>query len=515
MKLKVKLVYLADFRVLFGNEDPSVTTPVALMCLKKYALEKRGLESAVDISLLTFRSSATMDEMIADISPADADVIGVSCYFWNISRSLKLIRRIRKENPSVKILMGGPESEETVRIMEENPAIDICVRGEGEEVFAEILENLTNETQVSDIRGTTIRIGGEIKDTEGRGILRNMNDLPEIYTETFFKTFPPGEIFYHSERGCKCNCKYCTLGPPLRQKDLSLVEPEVRRIFENPNITYVNFWDSDMTWDINRFKEILRMVDRYNTYGKKVSVNYGFLNMDEEVLQLLGKNVNRIIMGFQSTNPDTTRMAGRTIYDLEERRASLEKAFEYVDPSKINAQFILGLPGDNYETLGESMRWTQRIGFTDVWVVQNLALPGTVYRRDAEKYGLEFKKKPFYNVHCSNTFTRADMKKAKSTLFWFVGLSRIYSSGQLRELAAKNIFIWDIVQKFPYADPKTVEENLEGGDMYDFTLKMGRISHIRRLCLMMLKQRLEKDPAAAEAFSILLPEQNMELSVSS
>ncbi len=502
MALRVKLIYLADFRILFGNEDPSVALPAGLMYLKEYAEINSADPSALDISIHTYRSGDSVGDIVASIDPASTDVLGISCYFWNLERSYAVAAQAKIINRAITIIMGGPESEETEDILKKQKFIDVCVRGEGEEVLRDILDSLAAGNGVPRAKGITLRDGKTVVDCGGRGIVKDLNSLPSIYTDGFVASFEGGELYYHTERGCFCKCRYCTLGPPLRFRDINVVEAELTRLLAIKNATYLNIWDSDLTWDLERFKSILRIVEKNNIHKRKISINYGFLSCDDETLTLLGRNIDRIVMGFQSTNQDVIESAGRKVYNLEKRAAALEKAFEFISPTIICAQFIFGLPGDNYAALGCSMKWAQSMGLTDVWVVQNLALPGTEYRRTAKKYGIVFKKKPFYNVECTSTYSRAEMKKSKSTLFWFTGLMKLFKSPGLRQLAGNGVYLWDIAEKFPYADPSMIADNLEGGDIFEFLLKVTRFERIRGICYKLLRETAKKDNAAREALGL-------------
>ncbi len=63
----------------------------------------------------------------------DVDIIGFSCYLWNIEMVRRLSRNIKLIRPKVCIVYGGPEVTYTsVQELEENPYVDIVVKGEGE-----------------------------------------------------------------------------------------------------------------------------------------------------------------------------------------------------------------------------------------------------------------------------------------------------------------------------------------------------------------------------------------------
>jgi anaerobic magnesium-protoporphyrin IX monomethyl ester cyclase len=72
------------------------------------------------------------------------EVVAFSCYIWNITQTLNVARQIKEIDPSVKILLGGPEvSYEWQEIMALD-CIDYIITGEGEIPFRDFLNNYPN-----------------------------------------------------------------------------------------------------------------------------------------------------------------------------------------------------------------------------------------------------------------------------------------------------------------------------------------------------------------------------------
>ena len=93
-----------------------------------------------DTLMLEFTINQSVAQIAAEIFEAKADVIGFSCYIWNLTRTLAVIRWLRPVCPEKRFVLGGPEvSYETEQLMRDNPEIDAVVMGEGEQAFPEIL----------------------------------------------------------------------------------------------------------------------------------------------------------------------------------------------------------------------------------------------------------------------------------------------------------------------------------------------------------------------------------------
>src|SRR4051812_16782263 len=69
------------------------------------------------------------------------DMVAFSCYIWNISPTLEVCRLIKGLNPSVKILLGGPEVSYEFDGVISRPEVDFIIAGEGEVAFEEFLDS--------------------------------------------------------------------------------------------------------------------------------------------------------------------------------------------------------------------------------------------------------------------------------------------------------------------------------------------------------------------------------------
>ena len=97
----------------------------------------------------------------------DSDVVGFSTYIWNRSYNAVLGRELKKANPNIFIIAGGPEYPiEKPNFFEKHPFIDICVKLEGEITMKKILtERLKENPDYTAIPGLLINDNGKTIDT--------------------------------------------------------------------------------------------------------------------------------------------------------------------------------------------------------------------------------------------------------------------------------------------------------------------------------------------------------------
>ena len=111
----------------------------AIYSLKAYAEERLEMRDW-EIALAEYTINHEKYAILKDIYKKRPDVIGFSCYIWNISLVRELITELKKLLPQVPIWLGGPEvSFDLNEQMRKVPEAFGIMFGEGEETFLELL----------------------------------------------------------------------------------------------------------------------------------------------------------------------------------------------------------------------------------------------------------------------------------------------------------------------------------------------------------------------------------------
>ena len=72
-----------------------------------------------------------IDDIVADIYNLNPDVVGFSCYIWNIGYVKKITECLKKINPQLKIFFGGPEASFDAEHLLKITDVDCIIKGEG------------------------------------------------------------------------------------------------------------------------------------------------------------------------------------------------------------------------------------------------------------------------------------------------------------------------------------------------------------------------------------------------
>ena len=125
------------------------------------------------------------DSILSDIYLEKADVIGFSCYIWNIEEVLRVAKNLKKISPDAKIVLGGPEVSFDARdILEKNEFVDFVISGEGEIPFRQLLMQLAAGIwEPNEIEGLTYRdLNGIVSNYRAR-LIENLDSIPSPYTD--------------------------------------------------------------------------------------------------------------------------------------------------------------------------------------------------------------------------------------------------------------------------------------------------------------------------------------------
>lgn len=104
--------------------------------------EKTAREShSMQVEIAEYTINNQMELILEDIYRRKPDMVGISCYIWNIAYALDLVRDIHKVLPDTDIWLGGPEvSYDAPQLLVREPEVFGVMKGEGEEMFAALLE---------------------------------------------------------------------------------------------------------------------------------------------------------------------------------------------------------------------------------------------------------------------------------------------------------------------------------------------------------------------------------------
>ena len=333
---------------------------LGIYSLKTYGekmLKEWGLAEQVEISLAEYTINHQMEQILQDIYKRKPDVIGFSCYIWNISYVKMILADIKKVLPNVKIWAGGPEvSYHAEAFLKEEPAVDLVMMAEGEITFAHFLKALLEGEELKQVPGLMLRNDdGTFTDTGFRQVM-DMSQFPFPYAFMDMKELEHRIIYYESSRGCPFSCAYClsSIDKKLRFRSLDLVLPELEW-FLQAKVPQVKFVDRTFNCKKSHAMAIWQYIRDHDNgiTNFHFEIAADLLDKDElDLLSTMRPGLVQLEIGVQSTNEKTLETIRRKT-DIEEIRQITETINSWHNIHQ-HLDLIVGLPWEDIESFKKS-----------------------------------------------------------------------------------------------------------------------------------------------------------------
>lgn len=373
-----------------------IHTNLALRYLKAYA------EPQFPVQIVEYTINDPAMNIVSDLFSKEPDVIGFSCYIWNIEETIKVIKMLKKIKPELIIILGGPEvTYDTKEWMEKVSEVDFIVIGEGEGTFKSLLEEISTTQNYNNVKGIAYRNGTEIIINPPREKI-DLTTIPSPYR--FPEDIPNlGKriVYIETSRGCPFTCQFClsSIEVGVRYFNREKIKEDILYLMEHgaKTIKFV-----DRTFNISRSyaMDMFQFLIDNHYPGTVFQFEITADIMRPEVLEFLNEHAPqglfRFEIGIQSTNDLTNALVKR-----KQNFTKLARTVNMVKQGGKIAQhldLIAGLPEEDYDSF--------RNTFNDVFAFEPEELQlgflkmlrGTGLRNNAAEYGYIFEDHAPYEI---------------------------------------------------------------------------------------------------------------------
>lgn len=349
------------------------------------ALTEVGVEPEV---LDVFALGYTRADVVEYLKKAHWDIVGINAYSTQYPWAKWMVDEVKRLHPKALVVMGGPLATFNSKLVLEMTKTDLCVVSEGENTIKEVVRNLGNFAKVNGIcfKSTT----GEIIQTAPQSYVQDLDSLPftnyELFPmDVYFRNIGVGgvpgikTINMLTSRGCPYKCNFCSrtfTGNRLRS--INNVIEEIGILRDKYGIQGIGFADELVLVNKERAYELCEKIKPLKVYwncqGRAnivdldllkamkasgcTSVGYGVESGSQKILNSMNKRVTVKQNELAITN---TLKAGMTPI----------------------VQMIYGYPGENIETIRETVDFFDRVhfyppvGYGDVFISLLTPLPGS------------------------------------------------------------------------------------------------------------------------------------------
>ena len=335
-----------------------------------------------EVEILNWHAiNKTPKEIKKTLARKKPDIIGFSILHANRWGAIDIAKVAKKLQPKVKIVLGGIGATFLWQyLMTTYRQIDYCVVGEGEHPFLRLVELLKNRetNHIGTVPGIAFRKEGKIVLT---GPVEPVVDIDTLPNPARYFTFQ----HVVSSRGCPYNCAFCG-SPQFWHRKVRFHSPayfvEQLELLYDKGVGYFYVSDDTFTLKRERVLAICRLIQK-----KRLAITWQAISrvncIDEEMLYWMRKaGCIQISYGVESGSERIRDFLNKNI-----TTADIKRAFQLTRSYGIlpRAYFIYGSPGENWETIQESVDLMQAIKPLDMASYILDIYPGTALYRDYQE----------------------------------------------------------------------------------------------------------------------------------
>jgi anaerobic magnesium-protoporphyrin IX monomethyl ester cyclase len=388
-----------------------IHTNLAIRYLKAYA------QPEYDIELAEYTIKDPALNIVTDLYRRQPDVVGFSCYIWNIEETIQVISMLKKINPNLLIVIGGPEVSYDVREwLDRIPEVDFIVVGEGEVAVKNLLRVIDGDQNYEKVDGIAFKMDDKYIINPQREKL-DLNTIPSPYRfEDDIPHLSKRVTYIETSRGCPFNCQFClsSIEVGVRYFNRERIKDDIRYLMQN-GARVIKF--VDRTFNISRSyaMDMFQFLIDEHLPGTVFQFEITADIMRPEVIQFLNDNAPeglfRFEIGVQSTNDATN--------ELVKRRQNFEKLTRTVtmvkDGGKIaqHLDLIAGLPEEDYNSFKQTFNDVFALRPEELQLGFLKMLRGTGLRLRADDHQYVYMDHSPYEILKNNVLTFEEITRIK------------------------------------------------------------------------------------------------------
>lgn len=328
----------------------------------------------------------TLEDTLDEIENAKPDYIMCELTTPTVAYDYNTLTRIKEKFPNIKIIVGGTHA--TIlpeQVLRECEAIDFIVRQEYDFTVPELVQTDNLES----VRGISYRKDNQIihnPDCE----LTDLDKLPFV-SKVYQKYLNVDDYAYAfaqkpmiqivASRGCPNQCNFCSYpstmgGRNYRIRDIKDLADEFEYIInEMPEIKEIFIEDDTFTVNQKRTVEFCDELIRRNlnavwSCNTRVDLTY------ETMKKMKEAGCRLLVCGYESGN--------QRVLDETRKGITLEQSRNFAKNArkldiKVFGCFMIGLKGDNLETIQETYEFAKELYPDMCFFQQAVPFPGTEF----------------------------------------------------------------------------------------------------------------------------------------
>ncbi len=401
-----------------------IQPPLGLMLIAQSLLDAGHLVKIHDTALEGWHNHNDIDEQMMMIGQSDEeiskvvtnfspDIVAISVLFSNLIESAHNIARlVKKLNNKITVIFGGNHVSNAVIDYQigqidknsnlptqiddlEDPNVDFAITGEGDFTMLELIDNLINKKDISNIAGLVkknkekkylINSPGRIKDVVKLSLparhLVNMEGYFNIGAFHSAKSRSKRVLSVMCSRGCPEKCTFCTTpqmwGVKVRWRPIENIILEIKNGIKDFNIGEIQFEDDSLTANKKRLIELCTELEKIGLpwcTPNGIKVNYHLSNQPDLFKSMKDSGCYQLTLACESG-------VQRVLDKIINKNLKVESIKPAVENAKkagllVHTFWMLGYPGETYEEIQKTVDFAMSSGADSFSFSILSPLPGT------------------------------------------------------------------------------------------------------------------------------------------
>ena len=393
--------------ILIGINAKYIHTNLALRYLYTYT------NNSFDVEFVEFTIKNEIDYIITQILSFKPDLIGFSCYIWNIEIISEIITQL-KTKTKAKILLGGPEVYDVKHWFNDLP-VDFIITGEGEYPFKQLLYALLENKSLNNIPQLHFCDNNKVHTNENTYFI-DLNTLPSPYRlEVDLPELKHRIQYIESSRGCPYHCSYCLASLEKNVRYFANIKSEISYLMKNGGKIF-KFLDRTFNLRKDFALDMFTFIIDNHLPGCVFQFEITGELLDSEIIDFLNqhapKGLIRFEIGIQSTNDNTNKLVLRK-QNFAKLKANIQK-IQKGGKIILHLDLIAGLPKENYQSFKKTFNDVFELRPEELQLGFLKLLRGTKLRKDAEQYHYTFQHHAPYEVIANDVITASELNLIRS-----------------------------------------------------------------------------------------------------
>lgn len=331
-------------------------------------------------------------------------IIGLGVYIWNVAQTKELVAALKRIQPNVIVILGGPEVSYETEHQEIVHLADHVISGEADLEFGRVCEELLSDAKPE------IRLPKIIP-----APLPNFAELKlpyEFYTDA---DIAHRVLYVEASRGCPFSCEFClsSLDIPVRQAELPQFLEAMQQLLDR-GATQLKFVDRTFNLSVPTSRAILEFCLSNWQPGRFFHFEMVPDRLPEALREVIAKFPHGALqfeVGVQTFDePTAARISRRQNY------ARLEENFLWLRANTgvhIHADLIVGLPGETLEQFGAGFDRLIGLRPQEIQVGILKRLRGTPIVRHDTEWQMTYNPHPPYEILRNKHLDFATMQRLR------------------------------------------------------------------------------------------------------